>query len=109
MSNAGSPVALARATRSIDARRATAVIKPTATLKGHVWVKKPAKSPIKSDMHRLGMCEGNWRTRKRSASGTSHLAVANSLCAHLLQERFSAQPRVIASLAKKIRNRCQDC
>jgi hypothetical protein len=46
-------------------------------------------------------------TKKRWASGTSHLAVVNSPCAQGLQEPFKAQPKAIARLARKIRCRLE--
>jgi hypothetical protein len=44
-------------------------------------------------------------TRNRWASGTSHLAVVNSQCAHGLQDPFRAQAKAMARLARKSRSR----
>ena len=60
-----------------------------------------------SNDRRLRLCAPVRCTRKRWASGTSHLAVVNSRCAHGLQEPFSAQPKAMSRLARKIRSRLE--
>ena len=60
-----------------------------------------------SNIRRLRLCEPVRCTRKRWASGTSHLAVVNSRCAHGLQEPFSAQPKAMSRLARNNRSRLE--
>src|SRR5262249_49019471 len=92
---AGALVGLARSSKP---PRATTSRKPPTT-RGCMLLKSH------SIIRRLRSYEPVRWTRKRSASGTSHLAVMNSLCTHGLQVPFSAQPKAMSRLARKIRSR----
>ena len=102
------PVAVARITRSSDPKKTSTIRKPATTPSGRMRLRSVPKSSATPNIHRLRLCEPVRCTRKRGASGTSHLAVVNSRFAHGLQESFSAQPRAIARLARKIRSRRLD-
>jgi hypothetical protein len=60
-----------------------------------------------SNIRRMRLCEPMLCIRKRWASGTSHLAVVNSRCAHGLQEPFNTQPKAMSRLARKTRSRLE--
>jgi hypothetical protein len=98
-------VVLARRARSRDLRRTSTMTKPPTTPRGCVRFRRAPKSTANSTIRRSRLCEPVRCKRKRWTSGTSHLAMVNSRCAHGLQKPFSAQPTSIARLARKVRNR----
>jgi hypothetical protein len=89
--------------RLSDPRR-TSTIRQPATTRGCMR-RSVHKATANSNIRRLRLCEPARSTRKRWTSGTSHLAVVNSRYAHGLQEPFSAQPKAMSRLARKIRSR----
>lgn len=95
---------LARRARSRDPRRTSTMTKPPTTPRGCMRLRRAPKSTAKSTIRRLRLCEPVRCKRKRWTSGTSHLAMVNSRCAHGLQKTLSAQPTAIARLARKIRS-----
>jgi hypothetical protein len=98
-------VALVRRARSRDPRRTSTITKPATTPSGCMRLRRAPKSTANSTIRRLRLCEPVRCKRKRWTSGTSHLAMVNSRCAHGLQKPFSAQPKTIARLASKSRSR----
>ena len=98
-------VAVARMARSSDPKKTTTITKPAKTRPGCVRLRSAPKSTADSNIRRLRLCEPVRCKRKRWTDGTSHLAMVNSRCAHGLQKPFSAQPKAIARLARKIRSR----
>ena len=98
-------VAVPRMARSSDPKKTTTITKPATTRPGCVRLRSVPKSTANSKIRRSRLCEPVRCKRKRRASGTSHLAMVNSRCAHGLQQPFSAQPKARARLARKIRSR----
>jgi hypothetical protein len=93
-------VALVRNAKFRAPQKANTTSKP-ATIRGCMR--------LRSHSNDIGLRSGALKrcTKKRWASGTSHLAVVNSPCAQGLQAPFKAQPKAIARLARKIRCRLE--
>jgi hypothetical protein len=97
-------IARVRVASSSDPRRVNTIRSP-ATTWGGMPRRSVRKETANSNVRRLRLCETVRRIRKRWASGTSHLAVVNSRCAHGLQEPFSPQPKATSRLARNNRRR----
>ena len=99
-------IARVRVARSSDPSKANTIRSPATT-----WGGMPRRSVRKAtanpNVRRLRLCETVRCIKKRWASGTSHLAVVNSRCAHGLQEPFSPQPKAMSRLARNNRRRLE--